>query len=89
VQLLAEQEASPTQRARAQRGLGVLYQQQGQPERALVLLDDSASFFNGQGDPAELTEGQRAISFVLRDLGQHEAQHAAAVASVEAAQTLR
>lgn len=85
---LAEQHGAELQRARALRGLAILAQGDGDTARALRLLDDAQRHFAALGDRAELAQIERSRSFVLRDLGRHDAQCAAAEASVAAAQAL-
>lgn len=85
---LTEQHGAELQRARALRGLAVLAQGDGDAARALRLLDEAQRQFAALGDRAELAQIERSRSFMLRDLGRHAEQRAAAEASVAAAQAL-
>lgn len=79
---LALAHESPRQRARALRGLGVILQQRGALDQALDALARAAAGFEGTGDRAELSQVQRSVSFVLRDLKRHDEQLEQARAAV-------
>jgi tetratricopeptide (TPR) repeat protein len=78
---LAEQHDAPKMRARAQHLLGVMRQQRDDPAAAIALMGAAHAYFTAIGDRFETAYCERSMSYVARDLGDHERQLAWATSS--------